>query len=52
MNQRKGNFEKKLLVAMSLLAITVAGLLVWQSNGLPDTLVLKKVTPKDELIVY
>ncbi len=49
MNQRKGNFEKKLLVAMALLAITVAGLLVWQSNGLPDTLVLKKVIPKDEL---
>jgi hypothetical protein len=49
MNQRKGNFEKKLVVAMALLAIIVAGLLIWQSNGLPDTLVLKQVTPKNEL---
>jgi hypothetical protein len=49
MNQRKGNYEKKLLVAMALLAVIVAGLLIWQSNGLADTLVLKKVTPKDEL---
>lgn len=49
MNQRKGNYEKKLLVAMALVAVTVAGLLIWQSNGLADTLILKKVTPKDEL---
>jgi hypothetical protein len=49
MNQRKGNYEKKLLVLMALLAMLVAGLLIWQSKTLPDTLVLKKVTPKDEL---
>lgn len=49
MNQRTGNYEKKLLVAMALLAIAVAGLLIWKSSGLQDTLVLKKVTPKDEL---
>jgi hypothetical protein len=49
MNQRKGNYEKKLLTIMALLAMAVAGLLIWQSQALPDTLVLKKVTPKDEL---
>lgn len=49
MNQRKGNYEKKLLVFMALLAMIVAGLLIWQSKVLPDTLVLKTVTPKDEL---
>lgn len=49
MNQRQGNYEKKLLVIMALLAIAVAGLLVWQSKGLPDTLVRRTVTPKNEL---
>ena len=49
MNQRKGNYEKKLLVAMALLAMLVAGLLIWQSRGLPDTLVIKPGNPKDEL---
>ncbi len=49
MNQRQGNYEKKLLVIMALLAIVVSALLVWQSRSLPDTLVLKTVTPKNEL---
>ncbi len=49
MNQRQGNYEKKLLVIMALLAIAVAALLIWQSRGLPDTLVVKAVAPKDEL---
>jgi hypothetical protein len=49
MNQRQGNYEKKLLVLMSLLAMAVAGLLIWQSTELPNSLVLKRVTPKNEL---
>ena len=49
MNQRKGNYEKKLLIAMALLAFVVAGLLIWQSRGFADTLVVRTVTPKDEL---
>lgn len=49
MNQRKGNYEKKLLAVMALLAILVAALLIWQSKTLPETLVLKRVTPKNEL---
>lgn len=34
---------------MALLAILVSILLVWQSKQLPSTLVVKSVTPKDEL---
>ncbi len=49
MNQRQGNYEKKLLIVMALLAIVVSGLLIWKSQGLRDTLVLKSGTPKNEL---
>ncbi len=34
---------------MALLAIIVAGLLIWQSKELPGTLVVRAVTPKEEL---
>ena len=49
MNQKQGNYEKKLLIAMALLAILVAGLLIWQSKELPGTLIVRNVTPKDQL---
>jgi hypothetical protein len=49
MNKRQGNYEKKLLVLMALLALVVAGLLIWQSNELPGSLVIKPGNPKNEL---
>lgn len=49
MNQRKGSYEKKLLVLMALLALATSGFLIWKSKGLPDTLVQKRVTANDEL---
>ncbi len=49
MNKRQGNYEKKLLVLMALLALVVAGLLIWQSTELPGSLVIKPGNAKNEL---
>jgi hypothetical protein len=49
MNQAKGNYEKKWLAAMALLALIIAGLLIWQSSEFPATLAVRQVSPNDEL---
>ncbi|MCB1226067.1 MAG: hypothetical protein KDK99_09685 [Verrucomicrobiales bacterium] len=49
MQKNQGNYEKVLLVLMALVALAVAGLTIWKSQGFADTLQEKRVTPKEEL---
>ncbi len=47
--QKKSNFEKTLLAIMAVLALVVAGFLIYLSQGFADTLVLAPVKPKQEM---
>lgn len=46
--QKKSNFDKTLLVIMALLALGVSGYLGYLTQGFADTLVQKKVAPRNE----
>lgn len=46
--QNKSNFEKPLLLIMALIALGVSGYLIYLTQGFADTLVQKKVTPRNE----
>lgn len=47
--QKKSNFEKTLLLIMALVALVVSGYLVYLTLGFNDTLLQKKVTPRNEM---
>ena len=49
MQKKNGNYEKTLLVLASILAIAAVGFMIYDSQSLPDKLVVAPVTPRSEL---
>lgn len=48
MQKKSGNYERTFLTLSSLLAVGLGGYLVWESQGLADSLVSMPVVPKAE----
>jgi hypothetical protein len=48
MQNRKGNYEKVLLILASLLALATAGFLIWKSQNFNQQLVLLPASPKND----
>ena len=49
MQNRQGNYEKTILIISSLIAILVAVLLIFQSQGFEESLILQQGTSKNDL---
>lgn len=49
MQKKNGNYEKTLLVLASILAIASVGFMIYDSQSLPDKLVMAHVPPRSEM---